>query len=222
MNEAPSISHLNNHGAELFYAGDYKDATRQFAAALDLSRRSIPFAATERPPKVGGVDSLMDKPVADQDFESWAVDRCYVYGHPIRIPGMRLPTTTADYIAMSAILIFNLALSHHFSAMSLQTNNDTTYKKAVRFYEIALELQAQELFEEDYFTVAILNNLGSVFHELGQEKESARYFHRLLAFLTGSSIVTYLRDERIYEIFYPNVILNFLVDTAAMSVAPAA
>ena len=102
-------------------------------------------------------------------------------------------------VIYSTIIIFNLALAFHLSALGITTatssssssncHNNNKNKalarltKALKLYELALTLQEQEKIQGNaLFTLATVNNMGVIQRSIGESDKQARdYFEFLLS-----------------------------------------
>ena len=223
-----TINDLNNQGAAFLQAGDYQNAITRFAAGLTSRRRQL----LQSP--VGGrfllvveenrgIDYMMKKPAICHAEIDWSTTEHYVYGHPICFPiledcddGMQ-PVALSRIVMVSSILIWNCAITYHLFALK-QSNNEALLQKAGRFYEHGFELQKDSgTGRWEYFALASLSNLGSVYRALGQKEKCATCFYELLACLSAASrtrnYVGLDIDESIYEVFFQSVLQSFLETT---------
>jgi hypothetical protein len=120
---------------------------------------------------------------------------------------------------MSCIVIFNLALAHHLSAVDATVDDvKSTLIKALRLYEMAVNVKRSELTKNDaMFILAVTNNLGLLHRQLDNETVATQCFETVLATLM------YLADHKEGNLlpldgFFINT--SFLVSKT--SVAPAA
>ena len=90
-----------------------------------------------------------------------------------------------QFDVVSTSILFNLALAHHLSAKHdlSSTTKEAKLNKAARLYELASNLE-QKRFEpgtNPLFMMTIVNNLGAIYHDLGQQENSKRFFQHLLS-----------------------------------------
>jgi hypothetical protein len=120
---------------------------------------------------------------------------------------------------VSCIIIFNLGLVHHLSAMwSTDSDPPSNLRRALKLYELSFKLQREELGELNVlFTLALTNNVGMTHRQLGDEKPATTCFEMVL------STLMYLTDRQQANSFPLD---GFFINTRDLiskgSVAPAA
>ncbi|KAI2505531.1 hypothetical protein MHU86_8867 [Fragilaria crotonensis] len=84
----------------------------------------------------------------------------------------------------SACVMFNLALVHHWRGMHFGISS--LLPKALKLYEMSFALiQNGATFDTQHLTVALLNNMGHIHHELLQYNNARRCFKSLKEILTA-------------------------------------
>jgi len=141
----------------------------------------------------------------------------YIFRDPVMIPPDSVPSA-ADNVMMSddmtdeeyefylyspdffskflMIVMFNLALTLHLHAQSLLVHNNTATKevrklfvRSRKLYELAFEMHLDETCDvELLFTLALINNLGLVYHTLNETARSQKCFKNMF------STMMYLMD----------------------------
>jgi tetratricopeptide (TPR) repeat protein len=101
-----------------------------------------------------------------------------------------------------AVIMFNMALTHHIRGC--QTNSDKSFKKALTSYNIAHSVFCQsrlasgaavankhegrdELLRTALLNLALLNNMGQIISELGQDDVARQYFDGLSRLIGGAN-----------------------------------
>jgi tetratricopeptide (TPR) repeat protein len=185
---------LNNQAAALIGNGQFESSFPALTSALKMSKNElIDFAGHEdqksAPMKQTSLDECMlaksSVQYEQEEFSDDAVDQgYYVYNRAIHIPASSIEETTYDSCVMvSVVAIFNLALSHHLTAM--EENNVRLLRKAAKLYELAHDMQRGEEWMENtyFFTMAIINNLGLIYQNLDENETSGKCFQHLLSTL---------------------------------------
>jgi hypothetical protein len=120
---------------------------------------------------------------------------------------------------VSCMIIFNLALVHHLSAMwAIDSDPSSNLRRALKLYELAFNLQREELVEINVlFVLAVTNNVGMTHRQLGDEEPAKTCFQSVL------STLMYLADRHQAYCFPLD---GFFINTRSLiskgSVAPAA
>ncbi len=126
----------------------------------------------------------------------------FIYRKCIRVPSSYAynPGFQRSQVLLTSIVIFNLALAHHIWATQQQevqepesmfdsTPRVSMLKKAVKLYELAIQLQEDHAATgepESYsklFFLSCINNLGNTFRLLGDTASSEKIFQHLLTVL---------------------------------------
>lgn len=162
---------------------------------------------------------------------SISLDQCMTQGHPMSSSvDPDFPFMYSDAIRISpkiaavgipkqdvaAILLFNLALSHHLSALD-SMNPDADLRKALYVYEMVYTMQQQKkdsfLISNLMFVLSILNNIGIIHQWRNNDAIASRCFDKLLSVLmlltsTQSNDGKSKIEEVIFRGFYRNVVLH--------------
>jgi tetratricopeptide (TPR) repeat protein len=191
---------LNNRGAQHIDAGRYESGIATLVKALKLSER-VAITAEACSCQHCDLDSCMmlktsppPHPLSKEEtFCQQQPESVYIYEQPIRVSQKSMEEEHCPGVILSLIIIFNLALAHHLSAMQ----NNTCRKllqKALHLYELAYQLQREE---DDYgslsFTMIVANNLGQIHRAVNNEYKHQQCLEHLL------STMMYLVDSRIKE-----------------------
>jgi hypothetical protein len=118
---------------------------------------------------------------------------CYIHTNPIVLeqPDQSCAVTFRYLTIQSFILLYNLALAYHLYAMQQyegeMTSSSSTsvshraLRKAASLYEIAYNFHETEAVQSNMIQMmAMMNNLGHIYHLLQQPTIAKRYFHNLL------------------------------------------
>eukprot|EP00429_Kryptoperidinium_foliaceum_P009689 CAMPEP_0176003096 /NCGR_PEP_ID=MMETSP0120_2-20121206/993_1 /TAXON_ID=160619 /ORGANISM="Kryptoperidinium foliaceum, Strain CCMP 1326" /LENGTH=220 /DNA_ID=CAMNT_0017335719 /DNA_START=899 /DNA_END=1558 /DNA_ORIENTATION=- len=171
--------HQNNIGAKHLRDGDHAIALKFFMQALEDIRS---FGTREYP------DEEEAGPLSASNGED-ASSALHLWSDPFTLED-RVP---APVVTSSACLVFNAALIHHLQA--IQTNSPNDISKAIQRYHAATKLYRQciQLLENFQFLstseacynqwlmykIAVVNNLGLCYAELGMHQQSQRCFQEL-------------------------------------------
>jgi tetratricopeptide (TPR) repeat protein len=106
----------------------------------------------------------------------------FTFRSPIYIPSYATDHTSFTYyVDSSFMLLYNLALTHHLSALS-GNNSQKRLRKALSLYELAYTIQMTEDIQLTFLqSMAIANNLGQIHTALGDEEKSRQCFQHLLS-----------------------------------------
>jgi tetratricopeptide (TPR) repeat protein len=196
---------LNNDGARMICKGEYGRAISTFSKALGILQEllaaenncsSLPDAATgsdssacsyyassmgESISFIGAESSnVIEEGMSDhEDDESshFVFQRPIVMALDFELCGSRTPAK------LTAIMIFNFALSHHLSAMKHNTNCSQLHI-ALRLYENAYLIQQNEQVEIcALYDLALWNNLGQVLNATEHISKARQCFEKLLCSL---------------------------------------
>mmetsp|Transcript_30158 Transcript_30158/g.44569 ORF Transcript_30158/g.44569 Transcript_30158/m.44569 type:complete len:265 (-) Transcript_30158:549-1343(-) len=86
----------------------------------------------------------------------------------------------------SAVIMFNLALVHHWRGMHFGLTS--LLPKALKLYEMSFSLiQNGAAFETEHIVLGLLNNMGQINHELTDYQEAERCFKELKEMLTAGA-----------------------------------
>ena len=237
---------LNNEGARMIWKGEYGSAISIYSKAMGIlkemlatescstslrdtgtgnhsaccdpsnccmGRESISFIG-------GGADSL--NPMSNhEDDESTSH---FVFQKPLIMAldcgKCASDTTSTTHAKLSAVMIFNFALSYHLSAMKYTDNYSQHLQIALRLYESAyLHQQNAEADICILYSLALSNNLGHVLNATKHMTKARKCFEQLLCSLIF--VLQYCNDDekRNLQCFFRSASPCILGNT---KVAPAA
>ncbi|KAG7372485.1 hypothetical protein IV203_018628 [Nitzschia inconspicua] len=197
-----SIIFLNNQGARYIASVDYHSAIDCLSRALYSSRSCVHRPIANINQATLDISFLMEKGYnkmkTAMENEEQSVERetpsDFIYSSPIYVPESALLTPgLSTEVAISSIVIFNLALAHHLFAVQDQhqcpkQETMTLLAKSMKLYELAIELQQQDaiLYTANYsslFILSSLNNLRNVYRMLDNDNASQCCYQHLLSLL---------------------------------------
>ncbi|KAG7343639.1 expressed tetratricopeptide repeat protein [Nitzschia inconspicua] len=207
------ISHQNNEGVTLYNQGKYAEAVKVFKEATSTSKKLLGRPLEEVSSTDNGdvlctsLQVLPSQTACDND-----VNVSTVYWKPFEVvftlvscKSVLANCKSRLFLSrLSAIMIFNMALTHHAIAMMSSEDNDSTtnrefLSKARHLYNLAYSIpqgeQEQEVIDEamlPLFVKAVLNNLGHCFSSLGDINNSVACYELLLR-----SIMLFQQDRHI-------------------------
>jgi tetratricopeptide (TPR) repeat protein len=192
----------NNAAASLVSAGEYNTAIQEFSFALETFQQVMIEADDEIP-----------QPVKTN------LNQCMVQSSltlaDCRKEACRVIDNDQQYqasVTVSSVIIFNVALAHHLSALATSDKKRQSKKlrKATTLYEMAYDLQGRnaQLKNNVMFTMAAMNNLGVIYLQLEDCETSSKCFQCLLStvmFLVDCGAAKVCCDEDDLDGFLRNV-----------------
>eukprot|EP00339_Tiarina_fusa_P014836 CAMPEP_0117019916 /NCGR_PEP_ID=MMETSP0472-20121206/15206_1 /TAXON_ID=693140 ORGANISM="Tiarina fusus, Strain LIS" /NCGR_SAMPLE_ID=MMETSP0472 /ASSEMBLY_ACC=CAM_ASM_000603 /LENGTH=224 /DNA_ID=CAMNT_0004724983 /DNA_START=65 /DNA_END=739 /DNA_ORIENTATION=- len=119
-------------------------------------------------------------PISPQMTEDFDGD--FVYTTPMRYVDSE--ETELDAISMGVILTFNMALTHHISAMMSKKKGNMAFKCALKMYQLSfcllLKGEAQLSVTQ---VLALTNNCGQIYKHLKREAKARTFFTHMLTTL---------------------------------------
>ena len=105
-----------------------------------------------------------------------------------------MASSSKSFAIATVVVMFNLALAHHLKAAtalaSSQGPSDVyqqqSFLKAARLYELCYNLIVkQDLMDSSsiQFSLAIVNNLGMIYHALNETAKAKKYFEQSLSII---------------------------------------
>jgi hypothetical protein len=104
----------------------------------------------------------------------------FLYRHAIRVP-VNVECHYRATVMVCSTMIFNLALAHQLAATA-SDNRESTLCRAATLYELAFNMQ-REFDSNMLFTLATVNNLGLIHHQLDDTETASKFFEHLLSTL---------------------------------------
>jgi tetratricopeptide (TPR) repeat protein len=181
----------NNAAAGLITAGKYKNAIQELSFALKTYKQ-VMIEANERNPQPAktSLDQCMvqslaiaDCRKAGHDNDDNDQDYVYIYRQAIHIPLEDIVESNYEESAMtSSMIVFNVALAYHLSALASNKHRSKKLHKAATLYLLAVNLQRNAQLENNnvLFTMAAMNNLGVIYHQLEDRETATKFFQHLL------------------------------------------
>jgi hypothetical protein len=174
---------LNNKAVELIDVGHYEEAISTLVNALQSSKQIISDAKEIHLPLQMTLDDCMAEspaPVCPQQDEN--EQQLFIYKRPIYICREKMALNYKANVLTSVILIFNLSLAYQLSGT--KNANAGYLQKAAKLYQLAFQMPREEKFESTtLFSMACINNVALVYHELEQTNKKRKCFEHLLSTL---------------------------------------
>jgi hypothetical protein len=181
--------HLINHGASCLQVGDFSTAIDSLSTALRAATMVFHSSSSccEDDLQKFSLDSFVVTNAALHE-EIGSDDEDYIYNRPIVIPPIPAiihSESPASKVAVISIMIFNLALAHHLhgNADPDPCSSVLRFAKAAKLYELGFEVQGTQDDGSNFYSMAVLNNLGQVFRAVNEEEKASRCFSHLLSTL---------------------------------------
>jgi tetratricopeptide (TPR) repeat protein len=199
---ATAVSRFNNEGVSLIEWGFYDEAITEFSKGLTLVKQVLALHGDNQADEAAS-DSMktsaepashspicqfhkMQEPTVTKECrdhdEFLSDDEPFIFREPIFIPSHSADHTSSTYYVKSSfMLLYNLALTHHLSALSGK-DTQKRLQKALKLYELAYTIQMTEDIQLTVLqTMAIVNNLGLIHASLQDEVKSRQCFQHLLS-----------------------------------------
>ena len=206
---------LNREGIFFLSKRNNVSALRCFCRALSEIKNCTTGTADETPTPV----SLYSETVVWSSFEEgghhWTTHEAgyFIFGSPLSLQASFLSDPSSQPRAATVLaycILYNLALTHHLHAVSVQDPHKSWkhMQKAASLYELAHNLHVSEHIPQTYIeTMAMINNLGHVFHFLGEiDKADKCSKHLLSCLMVVLDISDHGSDNEIVEGFLGNVL----------------
>mmetsp|Transcript_32798 Transcript_32798/g.54977 ORF Transcript_32798/g.54977 Transcript_32798/m.54977 type:complete len:228 (+) Transcript_32798:271-954(+) len=116
-------------------------------------------------------------------------DGSFIYRSPMRLNEEELQSHVDPELAMSSVLIFNIALSHHLLALeSPQINQLSTVKRlkgALKLYELGFHMHSKRGAEgmSMNYALALINNCAHIYDALGRPTRAQKFYSHMLSSL---------------------------------------
>jgi TPR repeat protein len=197
---------LNNCGARHIENGDFDRAIAAFVKARRIweqvaddeacscsncsldecilrSRQDVPFAAHHC---THSKSAFSNSETLDSDHTE---DR-FIYRRPIYSSHKSIGEAHSTGVTLSLIILLNLAMAHHLSAIHQQLCR-RRLQKALQLYELAHQLQLEEGICSPRATLIVANNVGEIHRAVENHAKHAMCMQNLL------STMMYMIDCRI-------------------------
>jgi tetratricopeptide (TPR) repeat protein len=188
---AAEAKSLNNKGIHYINKGNYEEAMKVISRGLNLLKKvlsvqDIPAKTDSYSMGMGMGETLPCEFLQlDPEYPSAALteaikgNKPFIFSSPIYVPSVVNQAVTLKYLAtLSFILLYNLALAYHLSAIDGQLCLKKL-EKALSLYDLAYAIQKTEL--SILQIMAIVNNLGHIHTALGNQEQSQLCFKHLLS-----------------------------------------
>jgi tetratricopeptide (TPR) repeat protein len=198
---AIAVSRFNNEGVSLIESGRFDEAIIEFSKGLTLVKQILALQGDDQADEAAS-DSMDTSAEPSSHSPSYhfhkmqepkAITECegqeevvgnapFIFRAPICIQSHPFDHMSFKYyVESSFMLLYNLALTHHLSALS-GNNSQKRLRKALSLYELAYTIQMTEDIQLTVLqTMAIINNLGQIHTALGDEEKSRQCFQHLLS-----------------------------------------
>lgn len=206
------LTELNNAGSLYISKGQFEDAIRCFTSGLKIARNMLQYDrdnSDQSPPTSTDGDAgyeaeqwmTIDMEIGSGNMEAaeffyqvqalncMSDQQDLVYRQPIVLAEDDAASYTLN--AYSFLIVFNLALAHHLSALSKEVTGETMsdsscrqLQAALSLYELAYSLQMQDdACVTALHACAIINNIGQVQRKLKNDETAELCFEHLLSML---------------------------------------
>jgi tetratricopeptide (TPR) repeat protein len=182
---------LNNEGIHYINKGNYEEAMKVISRGLNLLKKVLSVQDIPAKTDSYSMGMSMDETLPceflqlDPEYPSAALteaikgNKPFIFSSPIYVPSVVNQAVTLKYLAtLSFILLYNLALAYHLSAIDGQLCLKKL-EKALSLYDLAYAIQKTEL--SILQIMAIVNNLGHIHTALGNQEQSQLCFKHLLS-----------------------------------------
>jgi tetratricopeptide (TPR) repeat protein len=198
---AIAVSRFNNEGVSLIESGLYDEAIVEFSKGLTLVKKILALQGDDQADEAAADSKMTSAEPASQspayhfhkmqepkttnecwDQEEVLSDEPFIFRAPLYIQSRVTDHTSFTYyVESSFMLLYNLALTHHLSALS-GDNTQKSLRKALVLYELAYTIQTTEDIQLTVLqTMAIANNLGLIHSALKDEEKARQCFQHLLS-----------------------------------------
>ena len=174
--------------------------TPVISSCFDLAKTLDQFMAIRPDQHQQQQDDMMDTDGSCTSNNSINMNKsCYqsggfTYDRAVYVPEVLSVTSNPKSFALATVVVmFNLALAHHLkAATSLSAHGPygihqhQSFLKAARLYELCYNLIVkQDLMDSSsiQFSLAIVNNLGMIYHALNETAKAKKYFEQSLSII---------------------------------------
>ena len=111
-------------------------------------------------------------------------DNDFIYDKPIYADG--IPCNDANYI--SVILVFNMALCNHLSALATtkgkKTTNESRLHGALKLYELGFQMHMKGEIDLDMtYALAMVNNCALIYKQMNRHRRADKFLSHMLSSL---------------------------------------
>jgi tetratricopeptide (TPR) repeat protein len=188
---AIAVAGFNNEGVILIESGLYNEAITEFSKGLTMVQQVLALQGNDSITEPASHSSSchfhfkMQEPKATNELvgqEEVLGNEPFIFRAPLYIESRATDHTSfTHYVKSSFMLLYNLALTHHLSALS-GDNTQKRLQKALKLYELAYTIQLTEDIQLSILqTMAIVNNLGQIHTALQDEEKARMCFKHLLS-----------------------------------------
>lgn len=193
---------LNDQGAKLIERGNYEGAIEVLVKALKLweqvetaescpcSHCSLDECIRGSMPSVVVQQSLCKGMVVTDCEEMAETDDRFIFRRPIFAPNNFRNDFHTPGVTLSLIIILNLAMAHHMSAIE-HNHCRQRLQKALQLYELAHQLQLEEEVCSPRATMIVANNVGEIHRAVQNYNKHTMCLQHLL------STMMYMIDCRV-------------------------
>jgi hypothetical protein len=183
---------LNNRAAFYIQTGRYNWAISNLVKALKLTEQLRIGNSATRTCKHCDLQACMtfsqscdststrsQSLISDESSEEG-----YIHRQPIRVTPQAMEEGHSMTVTLPLIIIFNLALALHLSAMEEKQLDRMKLTKVLQLYELAHRWQMEEGDEQDdciHFTMIISNNLGEIHRAVENHSKYVKCLQHLLS-----------------------------------------
>ena len=182
-----TIARQNNIAVELIRRRNFSNASQNFSVALNSLQKLLVedqnnILSSSHESNTHSMacssdclDEGMLLPPVDENIDHLSIDTdLYIYDQGIMIPDA---LATSDRVIISAILIFNAALSHHLCAYQFPDYSTQYLSQARSLYAMAYQILGTPTRNSNVlFRVAVINNAAVIEGKLGNEMACRMFF----------------------------------------------
>ena len=140
---------------------------------------SIDEHPRKRPRKTMPTTAVPDRASVSKEHDP---DQAFVFRDPIEVPEIAFRSRPSKrlFAKLSMVALFNLGLSFHLCA--LDQSSVIKLVQAKDLYELAFQMHLEENCDVTLlYSLALMNNLGLIYHVLGDHTRSGNCFNHMLS-----------------------------------------
>mmetsp|Transcript_20550 Transcript_20550/g.29708 ORF Transcript_20550/g.29708 Transcript_20550/m.29708 type:complete len:240 (+) Transcript_20550:42-761(+) len=220
--------HLNNEGVQYFESSQFEEAGHCFGEALSqltqASHCDAPHTSQDTLPESDTYFYWSDNPTKPLHLSpSTCSTNIFLCQRALYIESgddscmITAPPSPSSLLDESAAVVYNLGLSFHMMGLDYitNTNKQKLLRKAASFYNIAVNIRKQQQMgkkeKPSSIDLAILNNMGQIYHEAFDYSTSRKCFemlsHNLMWFTRNGQLECIAQSDR--KGFMLNVMMKF-------------